>query len=441
MTASCAKPRVVGQIILPRHRSDKMAAFHPPPPPLILPPVEPITLDYGADEPLVLEPLEGGATAFAAPRGVIGAEARRLVMEAVTAPLHGPPLSAHVVPGDRVVIAVAGAVVQAPAVVDAVVECLISAGVAEADAVVLEGPGLGSLALGRAAAQPLLAKAEAFDPASDVATSYLAADEAGRPLYLARALVDADVVVAVGEWGFSPALGGRSIEGELWPTFARAECRRDLLVALARRGRGALPDWKSGMQEIAWQLGVCANLRLVRGAAGSLLAARFGLPDEAARQAREAAACWCPPIEPLADLAVASLSDPDGGFGAIAAAAAAAARVTRPGGTICVACRGIEPAGVVFTRWRQGAPLEGLVHEAVATRDPVLIADALLTRLFARALDDRRLVLLSDLGEEAVEELEFGYAASPEVVERLAHRSERIVVLAEADRCLPKPLD
>ena len=72
-----------------------MAAFHPPPPPLILPPVEPITLDYGADEPLVLEPLEGGATAFAAPRGVIGAEARRLVMEAVTAPLHGPPLSAH----------------------------------------------------------------------------------------------------------------------------------------------------------------------------------------------------------------------------------------------------------------------------------------------------------------------------------------------------------
>ena len=62
-------------------------------------------------------------------------------------------------------------------------------------------------------------------------------------------------------------------------------------------------------------------------------------------------------------------------------------------------------------------------------------------RLFARALDDRRLVLLSDLGEEAVEELEFGYAASPEVVERLAHRAERLVVLAEADRCLPKPLD
>ena len=389
--------------------------------------METISLEYGADEPLVLESLDGGASCFAPPEGVTGAEARSLVMDAVTAPLHGPPLTAHVVPGDRVVIAVAGDVAQAPAVVDAILECLVSAGVAESDATVLAGPAL--------------ARAEVFDPAVDEATSYLAADEAGRPLHLARALVDADVVVAVGEWGFSPALGGRAIEGELWPTFARAECRRDLLVALARRGRGALADWKSGMQEIAWQLGVCANLRLVRGANASLAAARFGLPDEASRQAREAAACWCPAIDPIADLAVASLSDPDGGFGAIAAAAAAAARVTRPGGTICVACRDIEPAGVVFTRWRQGAPLEGLVHEAVATHDPVLIADALLTRLFARALDDRRLVLLSDLGEETVEELEFGYAAIPEVVERLAHRTERLVVLAEADRCLPKSID
>jgi hypothetical protein len=30
---------------------------------------------------------------------------RRLVTEAITAPQHGPPLAAHVVPGDRVVVA------------------------------------------------------------------------------------------------------------------------------------------------------------------------------------------------------------------------------------------------------------------------------------------------------------------------------------------------
>ena len=81
------------------------------------------------------------------------------------------------------------------------------------------------------------------------------------------------------------------------------------------------------------------------------------------------------------------------------------------------------------------------MHEAVASGDRTLITDALLTRLFARAIDDRRLVLLSNLSEEVVEELEFGHAASPEIIERLAHRAERLAVLTEADRCFPKPAD
>lgn len=400
-----------------------------------------ITLDYGADEPLVLDSLEGRVESFAPPAGVVGAEARRLVAEAVAAPVHGPPLAAHVVPGDRVVIALAGDVVQAGEVTAAIRDCLVAAGVASADVAVLAAPSLGFDAMQASSRPSIHSAVEAFDPTSDSATAYLAADEDGRPLHLARALVDADVVVAVGEWGYAPALGGRSLEGELWPTFARDECRHDLLVALARRGRNALSGWKGGMQEIAWQLGVCASLRLVRGSGGSLAAARFGLPDEATRQARDAATAWSPELDPVADIAVVSLSDPDAGFGSIAAAAAAAARATRPGGTICVACRHVDPAGIVLTRWRQGAPLEGLVHEAVASGDRTLIADALLTRLFARAIDDRRLVLLSDLGEEAVEELEFGYASTPEVIERLAQRAERLAVLAEADRCLPKAAD
>ena len=50
-------------------------------------------------------------------------------------------------------------------------------------------------------------------------------------------------------------------------------------------------------------------------------------------------------------------------------------------------------------------------------------------------------MFLSKLSEEVVEELEFGYAGSPEIVERLAHRAERLAVLAEADRCFPKPAD
>jgi len=423
-----------------------------------------IALDYGADSPLVLEPEPGGLVMdLAGPEGVAGDEARRLVAAAVAAPPHGPPLEAHVVPGDRVVVALAGAVPQAGAVVAALLERLVVAGVAPENVQVLQGASLDSMAE-TAAAEPAgggspaaampagggspaaavpagggsPAAAVPFDPTNEAETAYLAADDEGRPLYMARALVDADVVVAVGGWGWDAAVGGRSPEGELWPTFSRLECRRRFDVALARRGRQALPDWRSGAQEATWQLGICASLRLVAGRRDTLHAACFGLPDEAARRARAAADAWRPTIDEPVSLAVATLSRPCGGFNAVTRAVAAAARVTHPGGTICIASRVAAGPGVVFLRWRQGAPLRRLVHEAVASGDPTLVADAIETRLFARALGERRLVLLSEIGETETEELGFGCASGPEALERLFQHAESVAVLHEADRMLPR---
>jgi hypothetical protein len=266
----------------------------------------------------------------------------------------------------------------------------------------------------------------------------MAADEAGRPIHLARALVDADVVVSIGQWGWDAAFGGRSFEGELWPTFSRRSCREELVCSLAKRGRLALDAWTVSNHEATWQLGVCATLRLVGGRGDTLSAAVFGLPDAAARQARKLAAGWRPRVPAPAMLTIASLSNPAGGTAMLLRAVAAAARVTQPGGTVCVASRLAERPGVIFSRWREGAPLDALVREAVRTGDQALITDAFQTRFFARALGDRRLVLLSDLEEATVEELELGFAATPEVVERLAHRADSVTVLHEADRMLPR---
>lgn len=389
-----------------------------------------ITLDYGVDDPLVLETEAGGlVTECHGPAGVDGQAARDLVAAALAAPLHGPPLAAHVVPGDSVAVAVAGAVPQVDGVVAAVIDGLCTAGV-EADAIHV-------LHAGRPADGGAPAGAAEFDATVDAATAYLAADEAGTPLYLARQLVDADVVVAVGAWGWDAALGGRSLAGELWPAFSRRAAAERLTMDLARRGRLALPDWKARMHDISWQLGVCASLRLVAGRAGSLHAAAFGLPDEAGRAARKAARAWCPTVDEPVELAVASLSDPQS-FAAVTTALAAAARVTRPDGTICIACRVAAGPGIVFQRWRQGASLERLVHEALATRDMTLVTDAVQARLFARALGDRRLVLLSDIEEAAVEDLEFGFVAAPEAIGRLVERADSVAVLHEADRMLPQ---
>jgi hypothetical protein len=155
--------------------------------------------------------------------------------------------------------------------------------------------------------------------------------------------------------------------------------------------------------------------------------------------ARAAAAGWCPLVEEPAELTIATVADPEAGFAAVTRAVAAAARVTQPGGTICVASRVVVGPGIIFLRWRQGAPLEQILHEAVATRDAALVADALQARLFARALGDRRLVLLSGIDEGTIEELGFGFAAGPDAMERIAHRAESVAVLHEADRMLPNP--
>jgi hypothetical protein len=395
-----------------------------------------IPLDYGADEPLLLEVHDDALVAECrGPDGVKGAASGRLVTAAIGDPQEGPPIESHVVPGDRVTIGLAGDVPQAAEVIGAVTERLVTAGAAPADITVVHGPSFEppspSAAAGAAAAVD-------FDPADDLQTSYVAADDAGRPIHLARALVDADVVVAIGGCGWDAAFGGHSLEGELWPTFSRRSCREDLVRSLASRGRLAVEAWKTSNHEAIWQLGVCASLRIVGGRGDSLAAAAFGLPDTAAREARKLAAGWRPRVPGLADLSIASLSNPRGGTAVLLRAVAAAARVTHPGGTICVASRLSTAPGVIFSRWREGAPLDELVREALATRDQVLITDAYETRFFARALGDRRLVLLSCLEEAAVEELELGFAATPEVVERLAHRAERVTVLHEADRMLPR---
>lgn len=391
-----------------------------------------ISLDFAADT-LSLD-LDAGTlvTECRGPEGVTGNAAIDLVAQALEAAGHVPPLAAHVVPGDQVVLAIVGDVPQIGAVREAIMGCVETAGVAGADVGVLRADPLDGTGL--QTAEP---GATPFDPAGEAATAYLAADADSRPLYLSRALVDADVVVAVGRFGWDASLAGRSLEGELWPAFGRRENRDSLVRAMLQDGRKALVDWRSELQDITWQLGVMASLRLVAGCGGTLHAACFGLPEEAARDARAAASGWRPRVDDPADVAVATLSSAAPRFRDLVRAVAAAARVAQPDATICVVGDLADPPGLVMTRWRQGVPLEPLLREAAESTDPAIVADALATRLLARALGDRRLVILSRLDQTVVEDFGFGYAGDVDVIERLANRAEHVVVLHEADLMLP----
>ncbi|MFM8377893.1 MAG: hypothetical protein ACKOB1_01050, partial [Planctomycetia bacterium] len=94
-----------------------------------------VELRSAATAPLLVEVRPTALVAeLAGPPGATGPEAERLVAAALSSPLDCPPLAAHAVPGDRVVIAVTGGLPQAGHVVAAVRAQLTAAGIA-ADAI------------------------------------------------------------------------------------------------------------------------------------------------------------------------------------------------------------------------------------------------------------------------------------------------------------------
>ena len=397
---------------------------HSPSAPAARPTVKPILLDYGSTDPLVLEPSDADV-AFDArgPAGVMGDAAAALAGTAIDTPGNGPPLVAYVVPGDRVALALAGPIPAVGEIVATIRSRLESAGIAADDLAILHAPPLISTQP-PSAATSLPAGEFVFDPTLESGSAFLGPDAEGIPLQVARTLVDADVVVTVGVYAWDAALGGLALDGDLWPAFAPGAARADVLRHRSR--------------EIGWQLGTIATLRVVPGRGGTAHAIEFGTPLTTDRAALRHAQLWRPRLPGSPRLTIASLAAPESGMPALVRAVAAAARTTHPEGTICIASRLATPPGPVFYRWRQGVALKPLVEEALASGDQTLVADAVATRFFAQALGDRRLVLLSDLDQGLVEELEFGHAATPEAVERLAHRAESFVVLHEAERMFPR---
>jgi hypothetical protein len=400
-----------------------------------------ISLDYGTAEPLALDvPNSLPAAIQHGPVAIMDTAAA--VEAAVTAPVAGPPLAAHVVPGDRVVIGVAGHLPGGNSTRDALqaalTEQLVSGGVAEGDITLLTAPSLALLGEPQSdAPRAAVDNGLMFDPAQADQTAYLLADEAGEPLHLARLLVDADVVLSVGAFKYDASLSGRSPEGELWPSFARADRRQQLARAIIHHPRSALTSWRALSQQVSHQLGIMASLRLVPGQGDSMGGIAFGLPEAATAAARSLARPWRP-LQSQSALTIAAISQPDCDFASLTRAVAAAAGTTHAAGTISIACNLATEPGIVFRRWRQGAELSPLIREAVAAGDPTLMREALQTKLFARALGDRRLVLLSQLDQELVEDLDIGHAGSADAVHRLIQQADSVTVLHEATQFCPR---
>ena len=407
-----------------------------------------VQLNYGEDKALILDCKPSlQLTEMRGPEGFDIDASLGLVRDALLEPVAGPPLPDHVVPGDKVVIAQAGYLPGekrlADAIYLAILESLEAGGVSSDDIQLVIAPPAIQFAeqaltkdLSDTFNMPFPVKA--FDPSNDTETAYLLADESGDPIHLARSLVDADVVVTLGCFGYDASLHGRSPEGEIWPSFARQNRREALVTSLSKHRRQALRQWRDELEQITAQLGVLASLHLVAGDNQTLAGVTFGFPASSVTQAKLLAKPWRPSPQSRSALTIASIADKPCGFAELTRALAAAARVTSHDGTVCIVCNTDEEPGPIFTRWRQGINLRMLLREALNSDDIDLHMDALQTSLFTRALGDRRLVLLSQLNQDLVEDLDIGYAETPDAVNRLIQQAVSVCVIHEANRMCPR---
>ena len=405
-----------------------------------------IDLDYAAATPLALAASSSQLVAnLRGPAGLSQAEGAIALAETLSRPLSGPPLAQHVVPGDRVVIALPadlpGGGTTLELVTQALTDGLAAGGVVPADISMLVAPPLDLLGPDQsppALPAGLAEKVHHFQPETEEQTAYLLADAEGEPLHLARELVDADVVIAVEAFRIDPALSGRSPAGELWPGFGRQDRRLTMMRSLLNARRPTLEAWRNLATAVTDQLGLLASLRLVPGCGDLVARFTFGFPADSTRHSRKLAQAWRPAIPQQAALTIAGINTPDCTLATLTRAVAAAARTTRPDGTICVACSLAGLPDGLFTSWRRGESLFAITADAADSDDPLILGEALQTSLFARALGNRRLVLCSGLDEETVEDLDIGHADGPDAVNRLIQQADSLILLHEADRLCPR---
>jgi nickel-dependent lactate racemase len=401
-------------------------------------------LSFGIDSTLCLDLPAGLLVEHChAPRGQAVADAWATVAAALAQPLNYPPLAKAAFPGDRVVLAVADAVPRAADVLGAVSQMLVAAGASPDDITVLT-PGAHYCALADVpTTRPdrphmprrlRLGGAElphlVHDPADRHQVGLLARTADQMPIFLNRALLDADVVVSIGCLHTDDTLGYNGPGGSLCPTFsdqATQQRFRAYHVSEAAREHSARAQAKA--HEVSWLLGAPFVVRVVPGRGEAILHVLSGEIDAVTARGRELCeAAWRYEVPRSASLVIAAI---EGGpeqqtWENVGRAVATAANLAEPEGAIAVCCDlEAPPPDALIQLAAPDDPAEAVRH--VRKSSP---PDALAALELARAREELHVYLLSRLDRSDVEELGLVPVADGAELARLARSRPSCLVLS-----------
>jgi len=394
------------------------------------------TVPYGLQRNIEL-PDDTPVVVLQAPRGHAVDDVRKALIDAVHQPLDFPPLTKAVVAGDAVTLVIGPRVPRAEAIVAALVEVLLAAGVAAGDITILCEP----LRTGQAGSDPLAGLSPQVrtsvrllrhDSESRDELAYLAASQSGEAIYFNRAICDADVVVPVE--ATAPPRSRQAVfdSQRMYPAFADRAGQQRLMSTTMDPG-SAGTDQPTISDEAEWLLGVALVVEIVPGRPGEALHVLVGEPASVRQQAAALAAeAWSFPLDEPAEIVIATI---EGGpdeqtWENVGRAVQAASAALEAGGAIVLCTQLADAPGPAVARLVDCDDRWDELHKSSQHGD----VDALTAGQLVRALDDARVYLLSDLEESTVEDLGIAPIADAEQLARLVGRCRSCIVLGNAHR-------
>ncbi len=338
------------------------------------------------------------------------ADLQKKVRKVLTTPLDFPSLMQVCVPGDKVVVALDRHTPCAPELVAEIWNMVESRGVDAAAVEILQPAALDSVPLVDPRSllpEPLRKEVQwaVHDPTDPKRQAYLAATACGDRIYLARELIDADVVISAGMIAYDPVLGYRGTNSVFYPGLSNT----DAIIRARGEGHSELgPDddrpLRQIIDEIAWLLGTQFSVQVLPASGGGAADVVAGAYDSVFRRGQKLLAeLWRVSLPERADVVVAAVDADSAGHGweQVGAALATARNLVAKGGKVVILSElAAEPEiGIELIRQSQ-SPRSAL--QPIRRQAPI---DMIPATQFATAVDWARVYLMSKLPTGMVDEL------------------------------------
>ncbi len=349
-------------------------------------------------------------------------------------PIDFPSLSQAIVADDHVALAIEPGLPHTMAIVDGVVQYLLKNAVRPESITILLAQAHESLVEPMAAMLNERAGASidvryhhGEDPDS---MGYLAAAHGAEPIYIDRALLEADVVLPITcardpkAWAYAGLYG-------IVPWFTDTQTQQRWRLEYAKEVRGDSEKRLRAAKEVAWLLGIQPVLAVVTGPKGNVDSFFFGNAETVERSIESAMAPRSiTPTAHLVDLVVCSIDgDHDQQtWDNVARILDMAENFLRPSGTVVIASELREKPGPVF-RWLSSIeePEKTERHLLNSSHPQVLAAIEIY-----RSLSKHSVYLMSEISREKLEAFGIGAIADIAEIEHLITTHATTLVISGA---------